>query len=142
MYRFDCFHSSRIFKKKKDGRYRAGLCALAYSQIPGEDFMDTSSQVVDDVTIRTVITNRMIMDWESEVVDITTAFLHGEMEEAHSLARYRPSFFFLKIHLHPISLLFGGTSSFLIFLHPFLEFISLISFRMASLQPCPSVNEW
>ncbi|KAG7347265.1 reverse transcriptase RNA-dependent DNA polymerase [Nitzschia inconspicua] len=50
-----------IFKKKKDGRYRARLCALGYSQIPGEDFMDTSSPVVDDVTVRIVIACMMIM---------------------------------------------------------------------------------
>ncbi|KAG7338676.1 reverse transcriptase RNA-dependent DNA polymerase [Nitzschia inconspicua] len=70
-----------IFKKKKDGRYRARLCALGYSQIPGEDFMDTSSPVVDDVTVRIVIACMMINGWENEVVDITTAFLHGDMEE-------------------------------------------------------------
>ncbi|KAG7357827.1 reverse transcriptase RNA-dependent DNA polymerase [Nitzschia inconspicua] len=31
-----------VFKKKKDGRFRARLCALGCSQIPGEDFLDTS----------------------------------------------------------------------------------------------------
>jgi hypothetical protein len=45
-----------VFKKKKDGRYRA-LCALGYSQVQGEDFMDISSPVVDDVTVRAVITS-------------------------------------------------------------------------------------
>jgi hypothetical protein len=29
-----------VFKKKKDGRFRTRLCALGYSQKPGEDFMD------------------------------------------------------------------------------------------------------
>jgi hypothetical protein len=61
-----------IFKREKDGRYSARLCALGYSQIPGEDFMDTSSPVIDDF-----ITNMITRNLESEVVDITTAFLHG-----------------------------------------------------------------
>jgi len=70
-----------VFKKKKDGRFRARLCALGYSQIPGEDFMDTSSPVVDDVTVRTVIAHMIAKDLANEVLDVTTAFLHGDMEE-------------------------------------------------------------
>jgi hypothetical protein len=52
-----------VFKKKKDGRYRARLCALDYSQKPGEDFIDVSSPVVDDVTVRTVISNMLARGW-------------------------------------------------------------------------------
>jgi Reverse transcriptase (RNA-dependent DNA polymerase) len=70
-----------VFKKKKDGRFRARICALGYSQIRGEDFMDTSSPVVDDVTVRTVIAHMIAKDWANEVLDVTTAFLHGDMEE-------------------------------------------------------------
>jgi hypothetical protein len=70
-----------VFKKKKDGRYRARLCALGYSQKPGEDFIDVSSPVVDDVTVRTVITNMLARGWENEVMDIATAFLYADMEE-------------------------------------------------------------
>jgi hypothetical protein len=43
--------------------------------------METSSPVIDDVSIRIVRTNMMMRNWESEVVDITTAFVHGELEE-------------------------------------------------------------
>jgi hypothetical protein len=39
--------------------------------------MEISSPVVDDVTVRTVITNMLIQDWESEVLD----FLYGDMED-------------------------------------------------------------
>jgi hypothetical protein len=68
-------------QKKKDGQYRARLCALGYSQVPGEDFMDISSPVVDDVTVRTVITDVLVQGWDSEVLDVTTGFLYGEMDE-------------------------------------------------------------
>jgi hypothetical protein len=37
--------------------------------------------VVDDVTVRTVITNMLARGWENDVMDITTAFLDGDMEE-------------------------------------------------------------
>jgi hypothetical protein len=43
--------------------------------------MDISSPVVDDVTVRTVRTNMLIRGWESEVIDVTTGFLYGDMEE-------------------------------------------------------------
>jgi hypothetical protein len=33
-----------VFRKKKDGRYRARLCALGYSQIPGEDLWKSPVQ--------------------------------------------------------------------------------------------------
>jgi hypothetical protein len=66
----------------RNGRFRARLCALGYSQIPGEDFMDTTSPVVDDDTVRMVITMMIVYNWDNEVLDITTAFLHGDMEEA------------------------------------------------------------
>jgi hypothetical protein len=69
-----------VFRKKKDGRYRARLCALGYWQKPGEDFMEISSSVVDDVTVRTVITNMLIQNWESEVLDVTMAFLYGDID--------------------------------------------------------------
>jgi hypothetical protein len=45
MKKIDIPHNKRlignkwVLKKKKDGRYRARLCALGYSQIPGEDLI-------------------------------------------------------------------------------------------------------
>jgi hypothetical protein len=55
-----------VFKKKKDGRYRARLCALGYSQVPREDFSDTP--VVDDITIRVAIINMIARNWNSEML--------------------------------------------------------------------------
>lgn len=75
-----CIGHKWVFKKKKDGRYRARLCALGYSQIEGEDFTNTQSPVVNDISLRTVLVLSLIYNWVSEVVDITTAFLYGEMD--------------------------------------------------------------
>jgi hypothetical protein len=68
-------------QEKEDGRYRARLCAPGYSQVPGEDFSVTSSPVVDDITIRVTIIYMIVRNWDSEMLDVTTAFLHGKMEE-------------------------------------------------------------
>jgi hypothetical protein len=43
--------------------------------------MDISSPVVNDVTVRTVITNMLVQGWDSEVLDVTTVFLYEEMDE-------------------------------------------------------------
>jgi hypothetical protein len=37
--------------------------------------------VVDDVTVRAVLAMMITFNWDNEVLDITTAFLHGDMEE-------------------------------------------------------------
>ena len=73
--------SKWVFKKKKDGRYRARLVALGYSQVPGEDYTDTHSPVVNDITFRIILVLMLIFGWETDVVDVTTAFLLGKMEE-------------------------------------------------------------
>jgi Reverse transcriptase (RNA-dependent DNA polymerase) len=65
----------------KDGCYRARLCALGYSQIPGLDYNDSHSPVVNDITFRIVLTLMVKNKWKSQVVDVTTAFLYGDMEE-------------------------------------------------------------
>ena len=47
--------SKWVFKKKKNGVYRARLVAKGYNQIPGVDFTENFAPVVNDVTIRTVM---------------------------------------------------------------------------------------
>ena len=73
--------SKWVFKRKRDGRYRARLCGLGYTQIAGIDFTANFAPVVNDVTFRILLVCKMMMKWEAEVIDIETAFLHGDMEE-------------------------------------------------------------
>jgi len=37
--------SKRVFKEKRDGRFRARLVCLGYSQIPGVDFRNNYATV-------------------------------------------------------------------------------------------------
>ena len=69
-----------VFKIKRNGIYHARLVAKVFSQIPGLDFTDNFSPVVNDVTFRVVLTQRLIMKWEAKIVDIDNAFLNGELE--------------------------------------------------------------
>ena len=50
-----------VFKVKRNGVYHARLVTKGFSQIPGVDFTDNYSPVVNDVTFRVVVA-RMIID--------------------------------------------------------------------------------
>ena len=47
--------SKRVFKAKHDGRFRARLVCLGYSQIPGVDFSDNYAPVGNDITFRVIM---------------------------------------------------------------------------------------
>ena len=65
---------------KRNGVYRARLVAKGFSQIPGVDFTDNYSPVVNDVTFRTVVARMIIENMKGKVVDIDNAFLNGDLE--------------------------------------------------------------
>ena len=51
-----------VFKIKSDGTYRARLVALGYSQVPGVDFTDNFTPMVNDVTLRVALARMMMED--------------------------------------------------------------------------------
>ena len=73
--------SKWVFKKKRNGVYRARLVGLGYSQIAGVDHKDNFSPVVTDTTFRCVLVMALLEGWNMEVVDIETAFLYGILDE-------------------------------------------------------------
>ena len=84
--RNDCPNARRlvgcrwVFKVKRNGVYRARLVAKGFSQIPGVDFTDNYSPVVNDVTVRVVVARMIIENMKGKVVDIDNAFLKGDLE--------------------------------------------------------------
>ena len=71
-----------VFKKKKNGVFRVRLVTLGYSQIPGIDFTENYAPVVSDITFRIVLLLAHILSLKMELIDIETAFLYGELEDA------------------------------------------------------------
>ena len=73
--------SKSMFKKKRNGVYRARLVGLGYFRILGVDHKDNFSLVVSHTTFRCVMVLVLINNWEMEVMDIETAFLYDILEE-------------------------------------------------------------
>ena len=63
-----------VFKVKRR------LVARCFSQIPGVDFIDNYSPVVNDVIFRVVVARMIIENLKGKVVDIDNAFLNGGLE--------------------------------------------------------------
>ena len=69
-----------VCKVKRNGVYCARLVAKGFTQIPGVDFTDNYSPVVNDVTFRVVVVRMLIENLKGKVVDIDNAFLNGDLE--------------------------------------------------------------
>ena len=78
--------SKWVFKTKRgaDGtveRHKARLVAQGYSQQYGQDYDETFSPVVRFESLRTVIAFAVQHGLELHQMDVTTAFLNGELKE-------------------------------------------------------------
>jgi hypothetical protein len=75
-----------VFKKKyrPDGsidKYKARLVAKGYSQKEGIDYGEIFSPVAKLTSIRFLLSLAATHDFEIEQMDVTTTFLHGDLEE-------------------------------------------------------------
>ena len=70
-----------VFKIKRNGTFRARLVACGYSQIPGVDFTENYSPVINDITFRMLILMMIYYGLIGKIADVETAFLYGELEE-------------------------------------------------------------
>ena len=76
-----CIKSRWVFDIKRNGIFRPRLVACGYSQVPGVDFTESYAPVINDVTWRCIIVIKMLWGLDAKIVDIETAFLHGDLEE-------------------------------------------------------------
>ena len=76
-----CVKSRWVWKIKRNGVFRARLVACGYSQISGIDFTESFAPVIHDTSYRIMMTCAIIWKLQQCIIDITTAFLHGDLEE-------------------------------------------------------------
>ena len=76
-----CIKNKWVFKIKQNGVYQACLVACGYSQVPGVDFLENYSPVVNDVTFCILLLMVLHFGYSAEIVDIKTALLYGDQDE-------------------------------------------------------------
>ena len=69
-----------VFKIKKDGTHCACLVAKGYNQLAGVDFQYNFAPVTSETTLCLMLLSWIVNDYEAEVADVQTAFLHGSLE--------------------------------------------------------------
>ena len=74
-----------VFKVKRNGIFRARLVACGYSQIPGVDYTEHFSPVINDITWRIMLVAMIMWKLDAWLIDVETAFLHGEFEEGEEV---------------------------------------------------------
>ena len=75
-----------IFVRKYDKngilqKYKAHLVAIGFSQMPGMDYNEMFSPVVQLETICTILALVMAEDWEIQQMDIKGAYLNSKLKE-------------------------------------------------------------
>ena len=68
-----------IFRVKNDGRHRAQLCTISYTQVV--DFQDNFAPVVNNVAFCIAIVMMLANGWDANIVDVETAFLYGDLNK-------------------------------------------------------------
>jgi hypothetical protein len=77
-----CIKNRWVFDIKRTGVFRACLVACGYSQVPGIDFQDFYSPVVNDAVFRIIIILQLMWNLTAVIIDVETAFLHGDLSES------------------------------------------------------------
>ncbi|GJZ65934.1 transposable element [Tanacetum coccineum] len=67
-------------EKNEIVRYKARLVAQGFSQIPGVDYEETYSPVVDATTLRFLISLANVERLQMRLMDVVTAYLYGSLD--------------------------------------------------------------
>jgi Reverse transcriptase (RNA-dependent DNA polymerase) len=61
-------------------RYKARLVAQDFTQIPGVDYEETYSPIVNAITLRFLISLTITENLQMRLMDVVTAYLYGSLD--------------------------------------------------------------
>jgi hypothetical protein len=70
-----------VLVKKRDGRYKGHLIVQGFGQKHRINYDETFSPVVRYETVCFILTKVCVEDWDLESMDVSTAFLNGELNQ-------------------------------------------------------------
>ena len=70
-----------MFKKKRNGVFRARICTLGYNQVPGVDFTANYAPDITDVSFCVILVMASINNLKLEVFNVEMAFLYAKLKE-------------------------------------------------------------
>ena len=79
--------SKWVYKLKPDPKalskkkYKSRLCAKGFTQIQGKDYDEVFAPVMKQKSLRMLVCHAAQNDWHLHQMDVSTTFLHGELEE-------------------------------------------------------------
>jgi len=76
-----CVKHKWVMDIKRSGRFRARLVACGCSQMPGIDFTEVYSPVINNISFRITMVMKLQMNLDAVIFDVETAFLHGDLKE-------------------------------------------------------------
>ena len=133
-----CVKHKWVFEIKRDGTFRARLVACGYSQIPGVDFQEVYSPVINDVTVRILLVMKLVWKLQWTLVDVETAFLHGVLKDEEAVFMDCPAGM---VHQQDECLklektIYGLVQSARAYYNKFREVMSKIGFQRSEVDPC------
>ncbi|UYV80744.1 hypothetical protein LAZ67_19001583 [Cordylochernes scorpioides] len=70
----------KISKDQENKTYKARLIAMGYNQIPGREYNESFSPVIEIATLRTILSMAATKDSVIKLFDVKTAYLNGNIE--------------------------------------------------------------
>jgi hypothetical protein len=125
-----------VFDIKRNGVFRARLVACGYSQIPGVDFTEAYSPVVNDVSFRILIVVEILLKLDSQIMDVEVAFLNGDLEEEIYMDCPKGMVHFKSECLLLEKALYGLVQAARQFFKKFVQIMKKIGFKQSDAEPC------
>jgi hypothetical protein len=124
-----------------NGIFRERLVACGNSQIPGIDFNERFAPVIYDVSFQVMLIAKLIWNLETSIVDLETAFLHGELQEENYMIIPEGMSYDSKHCLLLTKTIYGLVQSTREFYKNLMSSLNIIGFKDDKSDPC-LLSKW